>query len=293
MAVKIGGHSIELSNIDKIIFPQDKIAKGEIIDYYYRVAKIMVPHMKGRLISMQRFPNGIDKEGFYQKEAGSYFPSWIPTKAVKKEEGDGQVNYVICNNTATLVYLANQLCLTPHLWLSKSDKLHYPDRMIFDLDPSGKDFSYVLDAAKILKEILEGHKLVPFVMTTGSRGLHVVVPLKRTKKFSAVRSFARHIASEMAKDDSKRFTIEVRKEKRHGRVFIDYLRNGFGATGVAPYAIRPKKGAPIATPLEWEQVKKGLSPQQYTIKNIFKRISQHADPWKQMNKYARSIKKID
>src|SRR5579885_143825 len=205
--VKIGRHSIELSNMHKIIFPQDKITKGEIVDYYYRIAKVMVPHMKGHLISMQRFPNGIDKEGFYQKEAGSYFPSWIPLKAVKKEESSELVHYVVCNNTATLVYLANQLCLTPHLWLSKSDKLHYPDRMIFDLDPSGKEFSYVIDAAKILKDVLEAHKLVPFVMTTGSRGLHVVVPLKRTKKFDYVRSFARHIASEMAKDDPKRFTV--------------------------------------------------------------------------------------
>lgn len=287
-SIKVGKYSIELSNEQKVIFPKQGITKGDLINYYQRIAPIMVPHMQERPISMQRFPDGITHEGFFQKDASGYFPSWITTKGIKKEDGT-VVNYVVCDNAATLVYLANQLCITPHLWLSRIDKLDYPDRMIFDLDPSGTSFAVIMRAAKLLKNILEEYGLVPFVMTTGSRGLHVVVPLKRTQRFAAVRNFARTLAQAMADQDPTRYTIDVRKDKRQGRVFIDYLRNGFGATGVAPYAVRPKPGAPVATPLEWSEVKSGLSPQQYTIKNIFRRLARRNDPWHDIDNYARAL----
>jgi len=288
--IKVGKYLINLSNEDKILFPKSKITKGDLIAYYHDIAHTMVPYMKDRLVTMQRFPEGINHEGFFQKEAGDYFPDWIKTKRVKKE-GGGSTNYVLCNHAATVVYLANQGVITTHIWLSKEDALDYPDRMIFDLDPSGKDFSQVREAALELKDFLEDLGLKSFVMTTGSRGLHVVVPLKRKDDFDTVRGFARDVAAYMAENDPDHLTVELRKEKRHGRVFVDYLRNGFAATGVAPYAVRPKEGAPVATPLYWKEVEDPhLAPQKYTINNVFEKLKKEGDPWKGINKAARSIR---
>jgi bifunctional non-homologous end joining protein LigD len=290
MKIKVGTRTIELSNTDKLLFPKDGITKGDVIEYYRTIAPIMLPLVRGRLIAMQRFPNGIASEGFFQKEAGEYFPAWIKRKAVKKK--GGVVNYVVLSDAATLVYLANQGCLTPHIWLSKAAKLNYPDRMIFDLDPSGKDFSLVIAGAKELKKRLEADGLTPFVMTTGSRGLHVVVPLKPRVPFDEVRDYARAVAESMATDDPKHFTVELRKDKRKDRVFIDYLRNSFGATGVAPYAIRPLPGAPVATPLDWAELTSRLTAQKYTIANVLQRLRKRADPWHGLNKQASTLPQL-
>ena len=280
-SLKFGRYTVKITNPEKILFPDDNITKADLINYYHEIAPIMVPYMKNRLITLQRFPEGINHEGFFQKDASDYFPSWIKTKSIKKKDG-GSTAYVVCNNAATLVYLANQACITPHLWLSKINNLHKPDKMIFDLDPTGdKDFALVKEVALILKKILEDHKLEPYVMTTGSRGLHVVTQLNATADFEVVRTFARDIAAKIAQADPKRITIETRKEKRGTRLLIDYLRNGFTATAVSPYAVRPKPGAPIATPLFWEELdNKKLTSQMYTMKNIFKRITTVGDAWK-------------
>ena len=290
--IKIGKHTITIGNEQKILFPKSKITKGELIDYYRRIAPTMLPYLKNRSLTMQRFVDGIGEEGFYQKDASAYFPSWIKRKKVKRQD-DGFVNYVVCNDAATLVYLANQVSITNHVWLSKIDKLRYPDRMIFDLDPSKKnDFKRVKQAAKDIKILLESLGLVSFVMTTGSRGLHVVVPLKRTENFTFVRTFARDVADYMAFQNPKVLTTEIRKNKRRGRIFVDWLRNSFGATGVAPYSVRPKEGAPVATPLTWKELDNPkLAPDKYTIKNIFARLSKMGDPFKGIEKRTKSLKK--
>lgn len=288
--LKIGRYVVTVSNESFLLFPQSGITKGEFVGYYHRIAPIMLPYMKNRPISMLRFPNGIDQEGFYQKEAGSYFPAWIKRKPIKKQE-DGYVNYVVCNNAATLVYLANQACITPHLWLSKIDKLNYPDRLIFDLDPAGKGFAQVCDIAIQLKALLEKINVTSFVMTTGSRGLHVLIPLKRVHTFDWVRSFAYDVAGILVKRNPKRLTLEIRKDKRRGRIFVDTLRNAFGQTAVAPYAVRPKPYAPVATPLRWDEVinKRITTSQQYTIKTIFKRLAAIEDPWQNIDRVANSL----
>lgn len=288
--VKVGRRAVQIANLSKELFPKAHITKGDLIEYYLRVADIMVPHIKNRPITMQRFPQGIADEGFYQKDISDYFPSWIKYILVKKKEG-GTVRYALCNDAATLIYLANQLCITPHVWLSKQDKINYPDRMIFDLDPSKKGFDAVKKTALLLKDVLEELGLVPFVMTTGSRGLHVVVPLKRTHTFDEVRAFAREIAQLLVNEYPRMLTLEMRKEKRRGHIFLDILRNAFGQTGVAPYAVRAKPGAPIATPITWQELKKSdMKSQRYTIQTIFRRLSRTGDPWKDIDKYARSLK---
>lgn len=290
--IKVGNRRIAITNSDKILFPRAKVSKADLVDYYLQVAPYMLPYLKNRLISMQRFPSGIAGEGFYQKDAGDYFPDWIDTKKIQRSDG-GMVDYVIVSNASTLVYLATQAVITFHIWLSKVDKINYPDRIIFDFDPSSpRSFTKIRKAALMARDILESYGLTPYVMTTGSKGLHVVIPIKRELPFDAVKDFARSIAMLMVEQAPEMLTLEIRKKKRGGRIFVDFLRNEFGQTGVTPYSVRPLPAAAIATPLTWEEVENGrLSPQQWTIKNIFTRLSTMGDPWKGMMRRAGSVKK--
>ena len=285
-----GRYIIKTSSEDKILFPKSGITKGELIDYYEEIAPIMLPYIKNRPLTMHRFPDGIGHEGFYQKDASDYFPDWIKRAPIEKKEG-GITEYVVCQNAATLVYLANQGCITPHVWLSKVDKLDVPDRMIFDLDPTEDDFSAVKKGAQLLKELLDSLGLPSVVMTTGSRGLHVLVPLKRTTPFDVVREYALTIAQHLVVLHPEQFTVQLRKEKRESKLFIDYLRNASTATSVAPYAVRAKEGAPVATPLFWHELGRISTAQAYTIKNIFRRLGKQDDPWNGVMKSAVSLKK--
>ncbi len=286
--LKLGGHSVEITHPERVMFPKDHILKVDVIEYYKNIAPFMLPHMKGRPVTMLRYPEGIYGESFYQKDTPDYFPSWIKRVTVKKE--GGVVHHVLCDNAATLVYLANQGCLTPHLWLSKVNKINFPDRLIIDLDPSGDNFSLVRNTALVLKDLFEELGLVPFVMTTGSRGLHVVVPLKPTADFETMHDFARDVAKYLAQHNPKTLTTEIRKAKRRGRLFLDSARNAYSQTGVSAYAIRAKPGAPVATPLHWEEVEdRKLTAQRYTIKNIFKRLEKIDDPWSEINKHAKTL----
>ncbi|MFD1094888.1 non-homologous end-joining DNA ligase [Salegentibacter chungangensis] len=288
--MKIENHEIEISNRDKVFFPKESYTKGDLIDYYEQIAETMLPHLKDRPVTMLRFPNGIDDKQFYQKDAPDYFPNWIPRKKIKKQDG-GSTAYVICNSKACLVYLANQACITPHIWLSKQDKPDFPDRMIFDLDPADEDFSRVKTAARNLRKLLKEELGLPvYLMTTGSRGLHLVVPLKPEKNFDEVREFAQQLAKYLEEQHPGELTTAIRKEKRGKKLFLDVARNAFGQTTVVPYGVRPKNGAPVATPLDWEELDKpDLHSQSYTIKNIFRRLGSKTDPWKDIEKNAVSI----
>lgn len=283
---KVGKYLVTLSNQEKILFPHAKITKGELVDYYERIAPRMLPYMKDRPVTMHRFPDGISEEGFYQKDAADYFPNYITIQPIKRTTDETVVKYPVINNAASLVYIANLACITPHLWLSRIDKLNYPDRMIFDFDPSsGVSFVQVRNAAVSAKKLLDKLGLSAFLMTTGSRGVHVVVPLKRQYLFDEVREFAGEVARLLVAQDPAKLTVDISKAKRGKRVFIDTLRNSWGATTVAPYAVRAKPGAAVATPISWAELST-VTPQQYTIKNIFQRIARVEDPWKDMQKKA-------
>ncbi|HEY3421798.1 MAG TPA: non-homologous end-joining DNA ligase [Methanocellaceae archaeon] len=286
--ISVGSHTINITHPEKVLFPEDKITKGEVVDYYRRIADTMVPYVKDRPMSLQRFPDGIGKEGFFQKEASDYFPEWIK-RATLDVEKDRIQHQVLCNDAETLIYLANQDCITLHVFLSREDKLRYPDRMIFDLDPGDHDFDKVKFAAKELRKRLSNIKMTAFLMTTGSRGLHVVVPLDRSADFETVRRFAHDLVSDMAKSDPEQFTIETYKEKRQGRLFLDYMRNSYGQTSVAPYSVRSISGAPVATPIRWEDLDRVETSQKYNIKNVFRHLEEKGDPWKDMMKHAVSI----
>lgn len=278
-SITLGEYTIGLKHTDKVLFPGDDITKGDLVEYYTKIADVMLPYLRQRPITLHRFPEGIDEDGFYQQEASDYFPDWIQQISLGRIKG-GSINHIVCNNSAMLVYIANLACITPHAWLSRADRPNYPDMLVFDLDPPDNDFEPVRKSAELIRDTLIELDLEPFVKTTGSRGLHVVVPLDRGSDFEQVRRFTKEAATIMAKREPHMMTSEQRKEKRKGRVFIDYLRNSYGQTAVAPYAIRAKPSAPVATPIEWDELKsKHLTSQSYTIKNIFRRLARKKDPW--------------
>jgi len=285
----VEGHEVQITHPDKVLFPEDGITKGKLVDYYDNIAYAMVPLIQGRPLTMQRFPDGIGKEGFFQKEASSYFPEWV--RRATLEPGKGGIQHqVVCDDAATLVYLASQAMITPHVFLSRIDKIHCPDRLIFDLDPPDNDFETVRSAAKTIRELLEAEGYPVYVMVTGSRGLHVVVPLDRSADFDTVRAFARGFGEKLAARYPDRFTIELSKEKRRGRLFLDYLRNSYGATGVAPYGVRAKNGAPVAAPITWDELDEIKSSQEYNIGNIMARMERRGDAWKGIANDAAHVK---
>jgi bifunctional non-homologous end joining protein LigD len=290
--MKINKHEIDIINRDKVFFPQSQITKGQLIDYYEQIADTMLMHVENRLLTLHRFPDGIQEEGFYQKDRPEHFPEWINSKSVRKE--DGTVDHVICNDKATLVYLANQGTLTFHTWLSKINKVHKPDKIVFDLDPPSKgDFKLVKEGARAIRKYLKDQfSMHSFLMTTGSKGIHVVLSIKIEYDFDTVRQFARAVAENVAQKNPDNFTTQVRKAKRKGRLFIDYLRNAYAQTSIVPYSLRAIEGAPVATPLEWEELgNSNINAQTYHMGNIFRRLGQTEDPWKSFNKQKYSIQK--
>lgn len=279
--IQIGSRSIQADHLDKVFFPGEGITKGDILDYYRRIAERMLPFLKDRPLTMERYPDGIEEDGFYQKEAPDYFPEWIRRVSIPVKSDQESQQQLICDDEASLVYLVDQGTLTFHPWLSRSDRLDYPDKLIFDLDPPSEDFEPVRFAARALHQILGEVELASSLMTTGSSGLHVIVPLDRQAKFEDVRSFAKDLSNLLAEREPKKLTTEMNKDKRGKRLFLDYLRNSYGQNSVAPYTLRPLPGAPVATPLRWDELSDGdLVSQTYTISNIFRRLGQIDDPWK-------------
>lgn len=288
--IKIGTHALEISNLDKVLFPRDGITKGDLIDYYTKIADVIIPHMKGRPLNMDRFPNGIDKKDFFQQSIPDGYPEWAGSATVPRKEG-GEVTHIVCEDSATLAYMANLACVTPHIWLSRADKISFPDKMIFDLDPE-EGFSQATSAAFRIRDMMADIGLVSFVMTTGSRGLHIVIPLDRSEEFDPVRSFARTVSEVLARRHPEEMTVEQHKDRRGGRLFLDIARNSYGQTSVAPYSVRAKDGAPVATPLNWDELGDGkLNARTYSMSNIFHLLSERPDPWIEIYRHSQSLKK--
>lgn len=288
--IRVGRYEVKVTNLTKVLFPREGITKQDLIEYYQRIATWMLPHLRDRALALERYPDGIEKQSFFQKEAAAYYPKWIERVTVKKV--GGTVRHVVCNNAATLVYLANQACITPHTWLSRVEKLNYPDQMVFDLDPSSDDFNAVKETARSIGELLEKLELPAYLKTTGSRGLHIAVPLKQEEDFDAVRAFARRLAEIVVGQAPKERTLEQRKENRRGRVFLDVNRNAYAQHMAAAYAVRARAGAPTSAPLEWKELEsKDLRPDGVTIRNVFERVEKLGDVWKDFARRAVSLKK--
>jgi len=295
--IRIGRRAVTITNPDKVIFPHDGITKRELVEYYRRIAPHMLPHLRGRPIAMERYPDGIDQPGFFQKAAAPYYPDWIRTVTVRKV--GGTVRHVVCDDAATLVYIGNLACVTPHVWLSRVPKIDDPDQLVFDLDPSGDSFEPVKTTAQAFKQLLDQLGMPAYVKTTGSRGLHVAVPLRRDLRFDAVRAVALQLAEMVVSQAPSERTLELRKAMRRGRVFVDTNRNAYAQMVAPAYAVRARPGAPVSVPLEWQELSdRALRPNGVTIRTIEGRLAAAGDPWAgfwrravSLNRVARELKK--
>ncbi|MEV0535228.1 non-homologous end-joining DNA ligase [Kitasatospora sp. NPDC050463] len=286
LEISAGRRTVRVSRPDKVLFPDDGITKADLAEYYRTVARRMLPHLRGRPLMLERHPDGIDGQSFMQKDVPDYFPDWIHRAELPKE--DGTVTYALCDDTATLLFLTDQACITPHRFLSRADRPDHPDRLVLDLDPPDDDFAPVREAALQLRELLDELRLPSVAMTTGSRGLHVIVPLDRRSPFDDVRAFARDLADLLAVRHRDTLTTAARKQARGDRLYLDVQRNAYAQTAVAPYAVRARPGAPVAAPLTWPEVEDpGISARSFTVTSVIDRLDH--DPWQDALRRGRAI----
>ncbi|MFE7170566.1 non-homologous end-joining DNA ligase [Streptomyces sp. NPDC057616] len=278
--VRAGRRTVRVHRPAKVLFPADgdakEYTKGDLVDYYRSAASLMLPHLRGRPLMLERHPDGLDGPRFMQKNTPESYPEWITRVEVAKE--DGTVLHTVCDDTATLVHLADQAAVTLHRWLSRTGSLDRPDRMVFDLDPAGDDFEAVREAASLLGDLLGELKLPSGLMTTGSRGLHVVVPLTGHHNFDEVRAFARDVADTLAAAHPDRLTTAARKKERGDRLYLDIARNAYAQTVVAPLTVRARPGAPVATPIAWSQLDDpALHARRWTVADAVEQA--RSGPW--------------
>jgi bifunctional non-homologous end joining protein LigD len=291
--LKVGKTTLHLTNQNKVYFPDDGITKGDIVNYYNEVADLILPYLKNRPQSMNRFPNGINSPSFYQKDVDTdKIPSWLKTAPVYSESNEAEIDYLICNDKATLLYMANLGCIDINPWNSTLKKIDNPDWMVIDIDPEKEDFSEVVRTALAVKEVLDGLKTDCYCKTSGATGLHVYVPLGAKYNYDTVKIFAELIAHEVHARLPETTSLERTIKKRDHKIYIDFLQNRTGQTLAAPYSVRPKPGATVSTPLEWDEVNESLSPSQFTIKNVLQRFSEKGDLWKPVLGKGADIKTI-
>jgi bifunctional non-homologous end joining protein LigD len=290
--IRIGRRTIEITHPEKELFTDPAITKLDLVRHYEAVAPAMIPHIRDRPLALQVFPQGIAGHGFFMKEVPSYFPDWIATAKVPKK--GGTLTQVLANDAATLVYLAGQNAITPHTWLSRADEPREPDRLILDFDPSpGIGFAAIRAAAREAGERLRDAGLVPYTMVTGSRGIHVLCPLRRGPSFAEVHAYARGLAEEMVAADPKRLTLEWRRADRGARIYIDVNRINYAQHAVAPYGVRPRPRAPVAMPIEWDELEdRKLKPDRWTVATAADRLATHGDAWKGMENRARKLPSV-
>lgn len=272
--------TVQRSSEDKVLFPESGVTKGEVIDYYEAMADVLMPHLAGRPISMKRCPDGIE-DCFFQKHPSDYFPASLERCEVDSD--DGTTEQFLIDSTDDLVWLANQGMIEIHVPPATTGGLHRPDQLVFDLDPPPEaDFDVVRQAARDVRARLAEASLQALLKTSGSSGLHVVVPIEPAHDFDDVRDWARRLAEDLAEAEPARYTTEIRKNKRKGRLFLDINRNAYAQTAVAPYSVRAIEGAPVATPIDWDELATLDSAQHYRLANIRRRLGQKADPWQDM-----------
>jgi bifunctional non-homologous end joining protein LigD len=269
-----------ITHPDKVLFPEDGITKGDLAAYYEMIAPAMLPHIRGRPITMERFHRGIGEKGFFQKDVSRGFPEWLQRVAVPKK--GGTVNHPIVGDTRSLLWLANQNSITPHVWISRVPDLWHPDICVFDLDPAEEQPDVLCKAALALRDLLRELGLESWVKTSGSKGFHIVVPLDESADYGDVGRFANTVGGMMVRRDPKHLTLEFAKTDRGGRILVDTGRNAFHATFAAPYAVRARPGAPVSAPCTWDELKSGAGPRSFTLRGMTARIAQAGDLWSEM-----------
>ena len=277
-----------ITHPDKVLFPADGITKGELAAYYEAIAPVMVPHLRRRPVTMERYPSGIGRKGFIQKDVSKGFPEWLERVTVPKK--GGVVHYPLVTDTRSLLWVVNQNCITPHVWISRVPTLTRPDLCVFDLDPSKDEPDVLRRVVLHLRDLLAELKLASWVKTSGSKGFHVVVPVGDGSGYGDVTRLAHGVAAELIARDPKHLTQEFSKADRAGRIYVDVGRNGPGATFAAAYAVRAKPGAPVSAPCTWEEIERGkVGPQTFTLRTMARRMKDVGDLWADLNKRKRSI----
>jgi bifunctional non-homologous end joining protein LigD len=279
-----------ISHPDKLLFPDDGISKGELAAYYEAIAPFMLPHIRGRPVTMERYPSGIGHKGFLQKDVSRGFPGWLERVEVPKK--GGSVHHPLVSDTRSLLWLANQNCVTPHVWTSRAPNLYQPDLCVFDLDPSEEEPHVLRAAALAVRDLLAELDLPSWVKTSGSKGFHIVVPLDGEDGFDAVAGFAHAVATILVQRDPRHLTLEFNKVDRRGRIFVDTGRNGYSATFAATYAVRAKPHAPVSAPCTWPELESGeIGPQSLTLRTMGSRIADVGDVWVDLQAHACSLRR--
>jgi len=290
--LKVGRREVRVPHPDKLLFADPPIDKLALARHYERVGGAMVPLVRDRPLALQSFPDGIEGKGFFMKSVPKYFPGWIRTATVPKK--GGTLTQVLGDDAATFVYLAGQNVITPHAWLSRADEPHIPDRLIIDFDPSpGVRFAEIRAAARDAGERLRDLGLATYAMVTGSRGIHVLCPLRRGPDFTVVHGFARALAERMVADDPRNLTLEWHRDERGKRIYIDVNRIAYAQHAVAPYAVRPRPRGPVAMPIVWEELSdRSLRPDRWTIRTAADRLESDGDAWAGIARHARRLPAI-
>jgi bifunctional non-homologous end joining protein LigD len=279
-----------ITHPDKVLFPEDGVTKGELAAYYEAVAPVMLPHLRGRPLTMERYPAGIGAKGFWQKDVSKGFPSWLQRVEVPKK--DGVVHHPVVTDARSLLWVTNQNTITHHVWTSRVPHLDHPDVCVFDLDPSTDDVAEVRAAAVGLRDLLEKLGLPSWVKTTGSKGFHIVVPLDGKTPMDDVARFANMVGAFFVTLAPDRLTQEFSKIDRGRRIYVDTGRNGYSATFAAAYTVRARPGAPVSAPCSWDEIERGkVTPRSFTLRNMDDRIAAVGDLWSDMRKRGRSLQK--
>jgi bifunctional non-homologous end joining protein LigD len=279
-----------ITHPEKVLFPDDGITKGELASYYESIAPMMLPYIRGRPVTMERYPAGIGEKGFMQKDVSKGFPEWLERVEVPKK--GGTVNHPIVRDTRSLLWLANQNSITPHVWTSCAPNLYQPDICVFDLDPSEDEPEVLRGTALALRDLLSEVGLPSWIKTSGSKGFHIVVPLDGKAGFGDVARFAYGVARVLIKRDPEHLTLEFSKADRGGRILVDTGRNGYSATFAATYAVRAKPGAPVSAPCTWEELERGeVGPRTFTLRTMASRVAAVGDLWLDMRRRGRSLRR--
>jgi bifunctional non-homologous end joining protein LigD len=279
-----------ITHPEKVLFPDDRITKGDLAAYYELMAGVMLPHLRGRPVTMERYPGGIGQQGFWQKDVSKGFPEWLRRVTVRKK--DGVVHHPVVTDTRSLMWITNQNTITQHVWTSRVPRLAYPDVCVFDLDPSADDDAAVRAAAIGLRDLLEELALPSWIKTSGSKGFHVVVPVDRKTHIDVVARFAHAVGALFVSRAPQQLTQEFSKADRKGRLYVDTGRNGYSATFAAAYTVRAKRGAPVSAPCTWDEIERGVvQPATFTVRNMPARIGEAGDLWADMLRGGRSLKR--
>ena len=290
--MRVGRREVPFTHPDKLLFGDPPISKRDLAHYYESVAGAMLPLVRERPLALQSFPGGIDGKGFFLKAVPDYYPAWIDRATVPKR--GGEITQALAGDAATLVYLAGQNVITPHVWLSRADAPRDPDRLIVDLDPApGVGFAAVRAAARAAGERLRDAGLATYAMVTGSRGIHVVCPLRRGPSFPDVHRFARALAEAMVADDPRNLTLEWHRAERGACIYLDVNRVAYAQHAVAPYGVRPSPGGPVALPIRWEELgDRHLAPDRWTVATAPARLADEGDAWHGLARHARTLPAI-